>query len=180
MSKTIKPLRSLFIGFLCAALLFLPVPKASAASMVEYALLLVAVLLLAASAQDADLPPGSQVVINQLDLSVVGARAANLVGNRAAELSRLSKAIGAAEALMGMTSACGECGDLRNTLQQIIGHAALLKTSAVGASGTCQPNGIIGPNEQCDPLAKPTGCPVNTTALTYCSDDCLCELAFIP
>jgi len=180
MSKTIKPLRSLFIGFLCTALLFLPVPKASAASMVEYALLLVAVLLLAASAQDADLPPGSQVVINQLDLSVEGARAANLVGNRAAELSRLSKAIGAAEALMGMTSACGECGDLRDDLQQIIGQAALLKTQAVGASGTCNPTGILQPTEQCDPLAIPSGCPVNATAVTYCSDECTCQIAIVP
>ncbi len=127
-----------------------------------------------------DLPPGSQVVVNQLATSVEGARTANMVGNRVAELSRLSKAIGAAEALMGMTSDCDECGDLRDALQQIIGQAALLKTSAVGASGTCNPNGILQPNEQCDPLAIPSGCLINATAVTYCSDECRCEIAIVP
>lgn len=174
MSKTTKPLRILLTGFLCIALSILPVPKASAVS-VEYPILFALILVAALTAADADLPQGSQVVINQLQTAAEGARAANMVGNRAAELSRLSKAIGATEALMGMTSDCDECGDLRDVLQQIIGHAALLKTAVVGVSGACQPNGIIGPNEQCDPLAAPTGCPVNTIELTYCSDECRCE-----
>jgi len=129
---------------------------------------------------DADLPPASQVVVNQLKTAAEGAQAANMVGNRVAELSRLSKAIGATEALLGMTSDCDECGDLKDVLQQIIGQAALLKTAAVGASGTCQPNGIIGPAEQCDPLAASTGCPVNTIELTYCSDECRCEVVPTP
>ncbi len=181
MSKTIKPLRLLFTGVLCIAVLVLPVPKASATAVADYSLLLVLILIsLGDVLERVDLPPGSQVVVNQLATSVEGARTANLVGNRVAELSRLSKAIGAAEALMGMTSACGECGDLRDDLQQIVGQAALLKTRAVGTSGTCQPNGGIQPNEQCDPLAIPTGCPVNTTAVTYCSDECLCEIAIVP
>src|SRR6266487_637380 len=182
MSRTSRPLRLLLTGFLCSSLLVLPVPKTSA-GLVEYptglVLALIAVLVIVADMQP-DLPPGSQVVVNQLETGLEGARAANMVGNRVAELSRLSKAIGAAEALMGMTSACGECGDLRDDLQQIIGQAALLKTRAVGTSGTCQPNGGIQPNEQCDPLAIPTGCPVNTTAVTYCSDECLCEIAIVP
>jgi hypothetical protein len=143
-------------------------------------LILIVVIISMPVTLQADLPEGWQVVINHLDTAVEGARAANMVGNRVAELSRLSKAIGAAEALMGMTSDCDECGDLRDVLQQIIGHAALLKTSAVGASATCQPNGIIGPTEQCDPLAIQTGCPVNTIEPTYCSDECRCELAPIP
>lgn len=181
MSKPMKPSRILLTGFLCIALSILPVPKASAVS-VEYPILFALILVAALSAADiqSDLPPASQVIVNQLQTAAEGARAANMVGNRAAELSRLSKAIGATEALMGMTSDCDECGDLRDVLQQIIGQAALLKTAAVGASGTCQPNGIIGPNEQCDPLAASTGCPVNTIELTYCSDECRCALAPTP
>lgn len=179
MSKTVKPLRMLLMVFLCAALSILPVTKASAVSM-EYPVLLALIITVVVTSTQYDLPQGSQVVINQLDTAVEGARAANMVGNRTAELSRLSKAIGATEALMGMTSDCDECGDLRDVLQQIIGHAALLKTAVVGASGSCQPNGIIGPNEQCDPLAASSGCPVNTIEPTYCSDECRCELAPTP
>ena len=140
MSKTMNPLRMSLTGFLCIALSILPVPKASAVS-VEYPVLLALIIVVVVTSTQSDLPQGSQVVINQLQTAAEGARAANMVGNRVAELSRLSKAIGAAEALMGMTSDCEECGDLRDTLQQIIGQAALLKTRAVGASGTCQPNG---------------------------------------
>ena len=176
MSKTMKPSRMLLTGFLCVALSTLPVPKASAVSD-EYTILFALILVAALTASEADLPPASQVVVNQLKTAAEGAQAANMVGNRVAELSRLSKAIGATEALIGMTSDCDECGDLRDTLQQIIGHASLMRTSLVGASGTCQPNGILGPNEQCDPLAASTGCPVNTIELTYCSDECRCETA---
>jgi hypothetical protein len=179
MSKTMKPLRILLTGFLCIALSILPVPKASAVS-VEYAVMLALIIVATIDLAESDLPQGSQIVIKQLQTAAEGARAANMVGNRGAELSRLSKAIGATEALIGMTSACDECGDLKDVLQQIIGQAALLKTRAVGASGTCQPNGIIGPNEQCDPLAIATGCPVNTIEPTYCSDECRCELAPTP
>ena len=179
MSKTMKPLRILLTGLLCIALSILPVPKASAVS-VEYPIIFALILVVVVTASESDLPPGSQVVIKQLQTSIEGAQAANMIGNRTAELSRLSKAIGATEALMGMTSACDECGDLKDVLQQIIGQAALLKTRTVGASGTCQPNGIVGPNEQCDPLAVVSGCPVNTIEPTYCSDECRCELAPTP
>ena len=181
MSKTMRSSRMLLTGVLCIALSIFPVPKASAVS-VEYPILFALILVAALTATDAqsDLPPASQVIVHQLQAAAEGARAANMVGNRLAELSRLSKAIGATEALMGMTSNCDECGDLRDTLQQIIGQASLMRTSLVGASGTCQPNGIIGPNEQCDPLAASTGCPVNTVELTYCSDECRCELAPTP
>jgi len=180
MSRTIKPLRLLLLCFAGTALFLCLVAKAAAASMVEYALLLVAVLLLAASARQAPLPPATPLLVAQLETAAEGARAANIVGNSVAEISRLSKAIGAAEALMGMTSACSDCGDLRATLQQVIGYAALLKTSAVGASGSCQPNGFVQPTEQCDPLAVPNGCPVNATAVTYCSDECRCEITIVP
>ncbi len=38
MSKTIKPLRLLFTGVLCIAVLVLPVPKASATAVADYSL----------------------------------------------------------------------------------------------------------------------------------------------
>ena len=180
MAKPSKTSRLLFTGFLCSALLVSPVPRASATA-VEYtvwlALILVACLPLA---NEAGLPAGSDVVINQLTVAAEGARAANIVGNSTAELTRLSKAVGAAQALLGMTSACSDCGELRSVLQQIIGMAAVLKVRIVGASGTCNPNGIVQPNEQCDPLAIPSGCPISPTAATYCSDECRCEASIIP
>src|SRR6266700_5430218 len=168
------------VTLLCAALIALPIPRASAVS-VEYPVLLALIIVVCLPlASEADLPQGSDVVINQLTLAAEGARAANIVGNSTAELSRLAKAIGAAQALMGMTSGCGDCGELRDVLQQIIGTAAVLKTRIVGASGTCNPNGIVSPNEQCDPLAIPSGCPVNATAATYCSDECTCQATISP
>jgi hypothetical protein len=124
-----------------------------------------------------DLPPGSVVLFRQLQTALEGARAANIVGNPTAELSRLGKAIGASEALLGMTSACDACGRLEDTLQQVIGHLALLKANLVGVSSTCNPNGIVQPNEQCDPLAIPSGCPA---AATFCSDECRCEAPIAP
>jgi len=175
MFRTNSFCRPLIVVAMCAALTILPVQRASAATMVEYALLLVAVLLLAADVSQTGGPDGSAIVVDQLQVAVEGARAANIIGNRPAEVSRLSKAIGAAEALMGMTARCETCGDFRDTLQQAIGLAAFLKTSAVGSSGSCQPNGVIGPNEQCDPLAVPTGCLVGGITVTYCSDECRCE-----
>jgi hypothetical protein len=76
---------------------------------------------------------------------------------------------------MGMSSACNDCTEFRDVLQQVTGHVALLKSEVVGASGTCHPNGVIQSNEQCDPLVTPFGgCPVGTT-VTYCSDECRCQ-----
>jgi Flp pilus assembly pilin Flp len=175
MSKRIQPARSLLVGLLSVSLLFLPVQKASA-GLVEYALILVLIAVIAID----QLPPGSRVLIDQLETSIEGAQAANMVDNRIAEANRLSKASGAAEALLGMTSACSDCSELRDTLQQIIGQAAALKTAAVGASGSCHPNGTIQPNEECDPLAESTGCPVDTIELTYCSDECRCVPVIAP
>ena len=87
-----KPL----VALLCAALIALPIPRASAVS-VEYPVLLALIIVVCLPlASEADLPQGSDVVINQLTLGAEGARAANIVGNSTAELSRLAKAIGAA------------------------------------------------------------------------------------
>jgi len=174
MFGTIAGCRPLLIALVCATLAILPVQRVSAASMAEYPLLLFLIALASDFVPQADLTGASRIVSDQLQVAAQGAEAANIIGNRATEVSRLSKAIGAAEALIGMTASCGNCDELRNALQQTVGVAAFLKTSGVGASGSCQPNGVIGPNEQCDPLAHPTGCQLDGTSLTYCSDECRC------
>lgn len=177
MPKFIDLLRKPLVALLCVALFALPVPRASAVSLAEYALLLGLIAIFGAEFQPA---PGSGVVIDQLVAAVEGARAASIVGNSTAELSRLSKAAGAAQALLGMTASCSDCTDARTALQQIIGRLAFFKTSIIGASGSCNPNGIVQPNEQCDPLAINTGCPTNATLPLYCSDECTCEIVLVP
>lgn len=174
MYRTISFCRPLLVAVMCTALTVLPVQKASAATLVDYGFLLFLIALALDVSPQADLPPGSGIVVHQLQTAAERAYAAHIIGDRTAEVSRLSKAIGAAEALTGMTSTCGNCGDLASTLQQTIGVAALLKTNAVGSSASCQPNGVIGPHEQCDPLAVPTGCLVDGVTLNYCSDECRC------
>jgi hypothetical protein len=153
-------------------LVFPPVAQKASAGLTEYPLILSLILVLAATLPQ-ELSPAAYVLLDQLDNAAVMAQSANLLGDRAAEASRLSKASGAAEALMGITKACSDCDAVRTTLQQIIGPLALLRTIAVGASGSCHTNVLLQPHEQCDPLAIPTGCPV-TTELTYCSDECRC------
>ena len=174
-----RPVRPLLIALLSASLLVAPVQKASA-DLIEYALVVALIAFAATVGSKLDLPPGSVFVLRQLRTAVEGARAANIVGDPAAEHSRLSKAAGATEALLGMTADCEDCSQLQDTLQQILGHVALLKTSIVGVSGTCNPNGIVQRNEQCDPLAIPSGCPTTRGGVTYCSDECRCETSIVP
>jgi Flp pilus assembly pilin Flp len=176
MVNTRKPVRSILLGILLA---FLIVPKAIA-GLIEYALILQLIAIIAISALDAQTPAGFQTVANQLQITVEGARAANIAGDRAAELSRLGKAIGTSDALVGMIASCANCDSLRGTVQQIIGQLTALRVAAGGGSATCHPNAVIQPNEQCDPLAIPTGCPTNATLPLYCSDECTCQVAPIP
>jgi hypothetical protein len=119
---------------------------------------------------------GAQMVFDQLQAAVEGARLAESEGIHPKEIGQLGKAIGAAEALMGMTSSCGgACDDVRSTFQNIIGILARVKSKLLGISRSCQPNGVIQPNEQCDPLAAPTGCPTSATAFLFCTDECQCQ-----
>ena len=176
--KTPISLRRATISLFGTLLLLLVIPKAIA-GLIEYALINALIAILVIVALDV-LPPGAQTVITQLNVSVEGAKAANATGDRVTEASRLSKAIGAAQALIGMTTSCGNCAEVRETLQEIIGQATLLRAATGAGPASCRANGIIQPFEQCDPLAIPTGCPANTTAVIYCSDECRCEVAPIP
>ncbi len=150
--------------------ILLLVPIKVIAGLVEYALILALIAILVIVALQL-LPPGSSVVLQQLQTTIQTAQTAHTNGNKRQELSSLSQAMGAEKALMGMTAGCDACGDIRGTLQEIIGLTAGLR-SAVLASRTCNPNGVVTPNEQCDPLANPTRCP----DASFCDDQCLCEV----
>jgi hypothetical protein len=179
MSSAKKSSRFLVVALLSAALVLPPIPQKASATAIEYAVMLALIIVVATLPATAELPDGSRILIGQLQAAVEGARDADMVDNRVAVANRLSKAIGLAEGLMGMTSTCDDCDELRGTLQQIIGQAAALKTAAVGASGTCHPNGVLQSNEECDPLI-PNACPLSGTVATYCSDECVCEVPFSP
>jgi len=148
-----------------------------AATLVEYGLLLglIAVVCIGAVFET----PHGNAVLAQLVGAVEGARDASAEGDTPHELARVSKALGAAHALVGMTSACDSCDTLRSGLQEIIGTLAAFKTDIIGVVRTCHPNGIVQSNEQCDPLAVPTGCPI-TIELTFCNDECRCQPVPVP
>ena len=106
------------VGGLCALVLLTSAapPKADAATLAEYGLLLL-LITVALIGDVFETPPG-QVVKNQLQIAVEGARLASSEGDQHKEIGRLSKAVGAAEALMGMTSSCDACGDVRGGLHR--------------------------------------------------------------
>ena len=158
------------------ALTLIVTGKAIAASMVEYALLLVAVLLLAATVQSSPPPnEGFVNVLSHLQAASEGAAQAHLNGDRHGELAGLAKTTGAVHALLGMTASCDDCGDVRSDLQQISQIVLGLKDS-LRAAASCNPDGVVSANEQCDPLADPTGCPIRTFP-TFCDENCQCATA---
>jgi len=79
MSRMNSVFRLLVVGVLCVALTALPVSKASAASMTQYPILLVLILLMASDVlEQTDVPQGSEVVVTQLQAAAEGAQAANI------------------------------------------------------------------------------------------------------
>jgi Flp pilus assembly pilin Flp len=164
------------VAALCVLVLTSAVPQKAEATTVEYAVMLALIIYVCITNVS---PQGINseawgAIGGQLQKAGDDAALANSEGDRAREISRLSKAGGLAEALMGMTSSCADCSELRNNLQQIIGLAAALKSEALGVTSACNPDGVIGGGEQCDPLATPTGCEV-LTVVTFCSAECQCE-----
>lgn len=181
MIKTIKLLKGswfgpLLISVLCVSVLILGIPVKAPATALEYAVMLALISILIPDVQVSNKPWAGAwgVVSSQLQMAANGAADANTQGDQIMEISRLSKAIGAAEALMGMTSSCDDCQELRSDLQQIIGLASFLKSKALGVVSGCHPNGKIQKSEECDPLAVPTGCPTNATVEFFCNDECQC------
>jgi Flp pilus assembly pilin Flp len=184
MMEIIKILKTSSLGpwlvaALCVLVLTAAMPQTASATAVEYAVMLALILVTCITDVSASGLPQDGAALNaitaQFQTAANAAALANSEGDRAKEISRLGKTLGAAEALMGMTSSCDTCDDLRTHLQQIIGLAALLKSRALGVGGACNPDGVIQGGEQCDPLAVPTGCPVLTVP-SFCSDECQCEI----
>ena len=165
------------VAALCVLVLTPAVPQKAEATAVEYAVMLALIIVVCITDVSALGINGEAwgAIGGQFQTAAGGAELANTEGNWPKEISRLSKTIGAAEAMMGLTSSCDNCGELRNKLQQIIGTASLLKSRAIGDVASCNPNGVIQGNEQCDPLAEPTGCPVNTVQALFCNDECECQ-----
>jgi hypothetical protein len=117
----------------------------------------------------------AQRAFDQLSTAAAGAIVAESGRDRPQELSRVSQAIGAAEALMGMTPSCDTCDDVKSSLQHVVGILARAKSKLTGHTTSCQPNGIIQPKEQCDPLAVPTGCSTSSTPALFCNAECQCK-----
>lgn len=160
------------VAALCVLLLTFTTRRTAEATAVEYAVMLALIIVVCVTAITEKSSQNEWTVVGSHLIAAGGdAEEANSVGDRTKEISRLSKAIGAAKALMGITSSCDE---VRTDLQEIIGLAGLLKSRALGGVSACTPDGVIEPGEQCDPLAVPTGCPA-TTFESFCSDQCLCE-----
>jgi hypothetical protein len=186
MPKTIESLKKswfglLLIGFLCTTLTVQAVPHEAAAQTDDEGLSggKLAALLLAIGGAVAGIfyasRPDAPELFDHLQAAIDDARLAEGDGDRTGELSAVSEAIGAAKALRAQSS-CDACGDARNDLQEVMGILAKVKTDLIGASRTCRPDGRIGPHEQCDPLAVPTGCPQDGTVLLFCNDECQCQV----
>jgi Flp pilus assembly pilin Flp len=178
-NKTLKNhwLGPWLVGALCAVVLISTRPRKADAGLVEYAIILALVAIVVIAIVN---DPGNKafgVVANQLQNAANDANDASEKGDRDKFIGSNSKVIGLAEALIGIISSCDtrSCGDLRTDLQQIIGLGALFKSQVLAVSRSCQPNGVLQPFEQCDPLIQPNGgCPI-TIEETFCSEACQCE-----
>lgn len=160
------------VAVLCALLLTCTSPRKAEATAVEYAVMLALIIVVCITAMES---PAWSPVGDQLKAAANAAQDANSKGNQPKEIAGLSKTIGLAKAMMGITSSCDDCATVREELQTIIGTASALKAEALNVVGACNPNGVIQGNEQCDPLIMPNGgCPISIEE-TFCSDECLCE-----
>jgi Flp pilus assembly pilin Flp len=145
-------------------------PTKVLATAIEYAVMLA--LITVVTIVGRGLPPGSMAVIHELQSAITAAQAANAGGHSRKELSHLSKALGLEEALMDMAASCDTCGEVTADLQELIGLTSKLRARVLITPG-CKPDGVIASNEECDPLAAPTGCPTGPIP-TFCTDTCQC------
>src|SRR5262249_14594063 len=112
--------------------------KVFAASMVEYALLLVAVLLLAESSPLQQGGPSTEAVhavTAELTTAAQDAAEAHLNGNRTQEIAGLAETIGLAKGALALASQCDACGDATAEIQQVLDIATHLKARAQGGTG---------------------------------------------
>ena len=177
------------IAALCVLVLIPMMPDKAEATAVEYAVFLALIIVICIT-PIVDRGESWDVLGKQLQNAAQAAQDANTSGEQHKEASRLAKTIGAAEGMMGLLTSCddtcidtdnvgkgfADVDELRNALQRVIGTASLLKARALAGGGTCNPDGVIRPTEQCDPLATPTGCPI-TTERSFCNDECECQVS---
>jgi hypothetical protein len=170
-------------AILCAGLIATSFPRRAQADIIEYSLLLTIILTVVAGAIPAGVPPQPwQIHGLQLQDAVNAAQQANSAGERSKEIGRLGKANGIASAMLSeATTSCNPaCGDVTQNLQAIIGYVGFLQSLAIGTvTASCNPDGVVEPGEECDPLAVPTGC-ASSTVPTFCDTECLCEQGGIP
>jgi len=89
--------------------------------------------------------------LGQLQTAIERARAAHLSDDRTAELSSLSKTAGAAEALMGMSSACNDCTEFRRCRRPLdTDDAAWLQPLAHKKLSLTTPRAGLVPERACD------------------------------
>ncbi len=168
------------VAGLCVLIVIPALPQKGEATLIE---LLVTIAVIAVLVDEEPFAPNPGdawgVLGNQLQTSVAGAIDADSNGDEPKVFINVVKALGAAEAMMGMTSSCNTstCDHKRSLLQQIIGGLASVKSSLLGVSSTCNPNGVVQGNEQCDPSAVPNGCPTGTTERLFCNDECQCQVS---
>ncbi len=170
----------LLVVALCVLLLTAMVtttpPRKANATLIELLVVIAIIAVLIADVAPPTVNPHAWgMLLNQLKTSIDDASAADSEGDWPKVIGSLGKAGGKAEALMGMVTPCDSCDDVKEMLQDVIGIIALNKSRIVG-SERCHPDGIVQGNEECDPLAKPTGCPTDPQRNLnfYCNDECQC------
>jgi len=120
---------------LCALVLTSMTPrKAAAQELDEYGLLAGLITIVQGEMDDIVQEPDIHLPLGHLSSKLhddfLAALEGHLEGDRAQEIAYLGRVDGVATALMGMTSPCDVCGELREDLQQVIDIAADLKLRA--------------------------------------------------
>jgi Flp pilus assembly pilin Flp len=100
----------LAVAALCVLLLTFTTPRKAEATAVEYAVMLALIIVVCITSVTERSSQNEWGVVGGHLIAAAGdAAEANSMGDRTKEISRLSKAIGAAKALMGITTSCDNC-----------------------------------------------------------------------
>ena len=171
--------RSWLIVAVCAAMLTSPAPrKAEAQDIIEYALLAAFIALAAITGVAAEIHPNGAAYLRHLDRlenACAEAEAAHDDANPTKERVQLSRAGGAAAAMIGMTASCDApvCDEAREGLKQAIGVIGQLKARTL-IFDTCG-NKVIDEGEECDPSVRPDVCGTRVLR-SFCTADCFCQV----
>lgn len=107
------------VAALCVMLLTFTTPRKAVATSVEYPIMLALIIVVCITATtDVSSQNNWSVVGGHLIAAGGDAEEANSVGDRTKEISNLGKAIGTAEALMGITTSCDNCDEVELTFRR--------------------------------------------------------------